>query len=155
MFHNRLVVGIHNSALSQRLQLDAGLTLEKAKTNVRQREAVGEHQKLLNKGTGTSETHSLDERQHRDGRKQWKGSRLERNNTFCKTPTQSKQCQTVEGPNTLVTSAQPGRQCVICATRKANIEHSASRKTCPKLRAQMTWMLPIWTLSHPASDQPG
>ena len=92
MFHDRLVVGIHDSALSQRLQLDAGLTLEKAKTMVRQREAVGEQQKLL-KGLGTTETHSLDELQHRDGRKQRKGTRLERNNTFSKTPTQSKQCQ--------------------------------------------------------------
>ena len=47
MIRDRLVVGIRDSALSQRLQLDAGLTLEKAKKNVRQREAVGEQQQVL------------------------------------------------------------------------------------------------------------
>ena len=39
---DRIVVGIHNQAQSERLQMDAGLTLEKAKTLVRQREAVQE-----------------------------------------------------------------------------------------------------------------
>ena len=75
MVRNRLVVGILDCALSQRLQLDAGLTLEKAKTMVSQREAVGEQQQLL-KGTGTAETHSLDELQRRDRRKQCKSFSL-------------------------------------------------------------------------------
>lgn len=47
MIRDRLVVGILDSALSQRLQLDATLTLEKAKKLVRQREAVGEQNQLL------------------------------------------------------------------------------------------------------------
>jgi len=34
-------------ALSQQLQLENGLTLDKAKTKVRQREAVGEQQREL------------------------------------------------------------------------------------------------------------
>lgn len=54
---DRLVVGIHVRdmalALSQQLQLDAELTLQKAKTKVRQREAVGEQQREL-KGDPTS-----------------------------------------------------------------------------------------------------
>ena len=44
MIHDRLVVGIRDSALSERLQLDAALDLEKA---IRQREAVQEQQQTL------------------------------------------------------------------------------------------------------------
>ena len=47
MIRDRLVVGIRDTALSQQLQLNAELTLDKAKTKVRQREAVGEQQREL------------------------------------------------------------------------------------------------------------
>ena len=47
MIRDRLVVGIRDHALSVRLQLDADLTLEKAKKSVRQREAVQEQQLVL------------------------------------------------------------------------------------------------------------
>ena len=47
MIRDRIVVGIRDSALSQRLQLDPNLTLETAKKMVRQWEAVGEQQNLL------------------------------------------------------------------------------------------------------------
>ena len=47
MIRDRLVVGIRDTGLSQQLQLSAELTLEKAKTKVHQREAVGEQQKEL------------------------------------------------------------------------------------------------------------
>ena len=50
MIRDRLVVGIQDAALSQQLQLDADLTLEKAKKRTRQREAVAEQQQVL-KGT--------------------------------------------------------------------------------------------------------
>ncbi len=46
MIRDRLVVGIRDNALSKRLQLDAALTLDKAKKTVRQQEAVGEQQQL-------------------------------------------------------------------------------------------------------------
>ena len=47
MIRNCIVVGIRDQAQSERLQMDAGLTLEKAKTLVRQRKAVHEQQILL------------------------------------------------------------------------------------------------------------
>ena len=47
MIRDRLVVGIRDSALSEKLQLDADLTLEKAKKSIRQREAVHEQQQTL------------------------------------------------------------------------------------------------------------
>ena len=48
MIRDRLIVGIRDMALSEKLQLDAELTLEKAKKAIRQREAVHEHQDVLN-----------------------------------------------------------------------------------------------------------
>ena len=54
MIRDRLVVGIRDSALSERLQLDPELTLEKAKKTIRQREAVHEQQRTLK---GSAENH--------------------------------------------------------------------------------------------------
>ena len=51
MIRDRLVVGIQDASLSQRLQLDPELTLEKAKKLVRQREAVQEQQQMLKGAT--------------------------------------------------------------------------------------------------------
>ena len=50
MIRDRIVVGIRDTGLSQRLQLDATLTLEMAKKMVRQREAVQEQQELMKAG---------------------------------------------------------------------------------------------------------
>ena len=49
MIRDRLVVGIRDSSLSERLQLDPDLTLEKAKKSIRQREAVHEQQGILSR----------------------------------------------------------------------------------------------------------
>ena len=46
---DRIVVGIRDTSLSKRLQMDPELTLEKAKMLVRQREAVREQQRTLKK----------------------------------------------------------------------------------------------------------
>ena len=47
MLRDRIVVGIRDAGLSERLQLDPDLTLEKAKKVVRQKEAVKEQQLQL------------------------------------------------------------------------------------------------------------
>ena len=47
LIHDRIVVRIKHASLSERLQMDPELTLEKAKTVVRQREAVCEQQVTL------------------------------------------------------------------------------------------------------------
>ena len=47
MLRDRLVVGIRDVAMSQKLQMDAELTLEKAKKAIRQKEAVYEQQREL------------------------------------------------------------------------------------------------------------
>ena len=51
MIRDRIVVGIRDVSLSERLQMDPDLTLEKAKTVVRQREAVRDQQKVLKSDT--------------------------------------------------------------------------------------------------------
>ena len=53
MIRDRLVVGILDKTLSERLQLDPALTVEKAKQMIRQHEAVQEQQQVL-KGAGTN-----------------------------------------------------------------------------------------------------
>ena len=47
MIQDRIVVGIRDRALSEKLQMDADLTLEKAKIQVRQREAVHKQSQIL------------------------------------------------------------------------------------------------------------
>ena len=47
MIRDRLVVGIRDKVLSERLQLDPELTLEKAKSMLRQKEAVHSQQQAL------------------------------------------------------------------------------------------------------------
>ena len=47
MIRDRLVVGIHDKKLPERLQFDADLTLEKAVTSVRQSDMIHQQQSLL------------------------------------------------------------------------------------------------------------
>ena len=48
MIRDRIVVGIRDSSLSAKLQMDPDLTLEKAKRVVNQQEAVRGQQAILN-----------------------------------------------------------------------------------------------------------
>ncbi len=73
MLRDRLVVGIRDTALSERLQLDAELTLEKAKKAIRQREAVHEQQYVL-KGSHSPSLEALHPSQ-RGGWRQTRGQR--------------------------------------------------------------------------------
>ena len=54
IIRNRLVVSIQDSVLSERLQMDETLMLDKAKRLVRQRKAVKEHRNQLKQGEETS-----------------------------------------------------------------------------------------------------
>jgi len=56
---NHLVVGIINNILSERLQMDSGLTLAKAMTAVRQREAVRSQQSILQNSTAADQLDSV------------------------------------------------------------------------------------------------
>lgn len=63
MIKDRLVVGIRDTALSEKLQMDPGLTLEKGQRLIRQWEAVHEQQDTLKdpkKNSSLTSEHSLD-----------------------------------------------------------------------------------------------
>ena len=50
LIRDRIVVGLQNRELSQKLQLDPNLTLEKTTNSVRQRETVKQQQNILDGG---------------------------------------------------------------------------------------------------------
>ena len=65
MIKDRLVVGIRDSSLSEKLQLDPALTLAKAKKAIRQSEAIHEQQKLLKGNSKPTAEYNLDAIHHR------------------------------------------------------------------------------------------
>ena len=78
MIRDRLVVGIRDSSLSEKLQLDSSLTLETAKKAIRQREAVHEQQKVLKGNDKSTADCNLDAMQHRQqGNRHNRGQRRE------------------------------------------------------------------------------
>jgi len=60
LIHNHLVVGIRDSTLSEGLQLEPELTLDKAKQFIRQRESVRAQQAFLQQPQIKQESSSLD-----------------------------------------------------------------------------------------------
>ena len=89
MIRDRLVVGIKDSALSERLQLDSNLTLETAKKAIRQREAVQEQQLQL-KGVGQGMPPVLEELKT-GGREHSKGNVKRHNTTRARYSSQPRQ----------------------------------------------------------------
>jgi len=59
LIRDRLVVGIRDESLSERLQIESKLTLEQAKRFIRQREAIHQQQSIL-KGKNDSQTETLE-----------------------------------------------------------------------------------------------
>jgi len=62
LIRDRIVVGIRDSSLSAKLQMDSELTLEKAKRLVRQQEAVRGQQAILSKQDGETPVNALTSR---------------------------------------------------------------------------------------------
>ena len=60
MIRDCLVVGVRDTFLSERLQMDPDLTLEKAKKTIRQTEAVHEQQTLLHQVFRPNEQSNVD-----------------------------------------------------------------------------------------------
>ncbi|KAL5016990.1 hypothetical protein ScPMuIL_006579 [Solemya velum] len=59
MIRDRIVVGIRDSKMSEKLQLDPNLTLEKAVAQVRQREAVQKQQSVVRDESGTTSVDAI------------------------------------------------------------------------------------------------
>lgn len=94
MLRDRMVVGIRDSALSERLQLDADLTLEKATKSIRQREAVHEQQSTLQGGAEPSSI-AVTQQKRRGNKQPNRGRRTttaRRTQQSTTTPKQAAQC---------------------------------------------------------------
>ena len=78
MIRDRIVVGIRNQSLSQKLQLDPALTLESAKQTVRQHEAVQKQQGQLRTGFEPEENLPVEAIGGQTGRPTGRGSRRNR-----------------------------------------------------------------------------
>jgi hypothetical protein len=112
MFRDCIVVGIRDTSLSEKLQMDAELTLEKAKRMVRQREAIHEQQEILKELTPID---AVKRRGHvRTGR------------TFTGTQAPNGKCTRCGHCHTPDANAQPVRQPVMCVERKDTTQHTAS-----------------------------
>ena len=100
MIRDRLVVGIRDSTLSERLQTDAALTLETAKTRIRQREAVHEQQLVL-KGADSAKPGNLDALYDPPGRRR---------------PRRSEQHEESSRPRESGARGRRDKQCTRCGT---------------------------------------
>ena len=87
MIRDRLVVGIRDDNLSQQLQMDPELTLDKAKTRIRQKEAVQHQQGILRGNADTHVASDLEVKQTRS--KHPSGTKSHKNDS---TPGTSKTC---------------------------------------------------------------
>lgn len=78
MIRDRIVVGLTDSALSEKLQMDAELTLLKATAAVREREAIKKQQVLMKKDF--QEDSHVDALSNKSGSRGWQQKRAERCN---------------------------------------------------------------------------
>ena len=130
MIRDRLVVGIRDKTLSERLQMEPELTLEKAKRLIRQREAVKEQGTMLKGGEHDTLSPSLDSVAAGRGRRQpgFKGNARQPDHRR-QAPTNSSRCKRCGG------ESHPLRQCpareVVCfkCNRKGHFRKRCLSKT--------------------------
>lgn len=124
MIRDRIVVGIRDQSQSARLQMDPELTLEKAKTLVRQREVVQEQQSLLQHGQKVDK--SIDSLQ-RTPPFRGKGSQRQRQQQLQGSHSQPKASALAVAVDPIhVNSVQPMTLSATPARRRGTIVHSAS-----------------------------
>ena len=133
IIRDRLVVGIRDTAMSEMLQLDAELTLEKAKTTIRQREAVKEQQSIL-KGPEGANLDAMQrgkglggQRDRRDRGPQPRNDRPRRTQAeeAKRTKGQQNSVRDVGRSSTHITSALRGTRRATSAGKRATTERSA------------------------------
>ena len=120
LIRDRLVVGIRDTALSQKLQMDPALTLESAKKAIRQREAVYEQQQVL-KGVNKATSSLYAIRPKRQTNPRFREHRSERRDYARDTQTSTKQ-----PPR----NPQTGGKCSRCGRERH------PREKCPARDAQ-------------------
>ena len=136
MIRDRLVVGIRDITLSEQLQTNAELTLDKAKKIIRQREAVHQQQCLL-KGR---ELQSIEALQHGSYRGNWRQGKTKSKGQ----PFTGKKCTRC---GIHMTNALPRMPSATAAKRKVTMEICAfprPRQIQSKQRLN-PWTLHSWT----------
>ena len=146
MIRDRLVVGIRDAALSQQLQLDAELTLEKAKKRIRQKEAVGQQQKELK--ASAEGTTSLEELRFR--RKPKKGQHPHNlNHASSSRPRRPHLLRRrVEKSHTPAKNAPQRMQVAIGSTRRDITVPNVSLNQCQKSAVRAYLIQHFWTQSE-------
>ena len=123
MLRDRLVVGIRDISLSERLQMDSELTLEKAMKMVRQKEAVHEHNSQLQGNLETKDSGDLSLLKHQSASSPRQGTQSHR-----------------RVPGTKKTKSKKATQAAAQCTRCGKIAHTrgeqcpASSATCHKCK---------------------
>ena len=130
MLKDRLVVGIRDQSLSAELQMDSDLTLEKAKKQIRQCEAVYEQQQKL-KGDEPSSADAI----QRGGRRNY---RRQQQSAPRKTSPQRNACDVAKTP-IHESCAQQNMQSVTAANEKVTTEQCVDRR-----QSQVQWQLAQW-----------
>ena len=117
-----MVIGIKDAAISERLQMDADLTLDQAMKAVRQMKVICEQQPVLHKAEASSERpDKLD-----SVRTKAKLLQTSRNPTDRKS--ESKSCSRRGKVTTAVTSTQQKMLCVTNARRRVTLIHNVFLK---------------------------
>ena len=126
LLRDRLVVGILDHELSEKLQLEADLTLEAAKKSIRQKEAVKEQYKMLQANVAAEPT--LDEVSKFGGK--WKP---QTNRVGLRVRPMAQCVQDVVDPHTTKErDAQLPMWCALPARRDDTLKHTASLGTSPE-----------------------
>ena len=140
MIRDRLVVGVQDATLSQLLQLDAELTLEKAKKWARQREAVAEQQQALKGAARGAITLDGIHSRHAQVEQQLAGDQM------------ANLARAVAKVNTPMTDVPQRKQPATDAKRRGTTVRNAfpSKTKTRKYPEQITSTPPSWTQSHQA-----
>ena len=133
MIRDRIVVGIRDKALSQRLQMDSELTLEKAKTLSCQREAIQEQQVLLNSTPTTREIDFV--RRGKGPDKKSHQSRKSSNTSTLSPPHKSKCTRCGRGPHSRQQCPANSVECHKCK-KKGHFSAQCFSKTVAAVASQ-------------------
>ena len=128
--------------LSEGLQIDPDLTLEKVKKVVRLREAVKEQHLQLCLGT-KKDPIAMDEVRHMQTQKGAKRPPTMKGSQGTAKP-QNPQCNNVAMSATQLRSALPRMPPVTSVTEKVTLALNASQRPQQHLHTKLVWTTPIW-----------
>lgn len=135
MIRDRIVVGICDRALSERLQMDSDLTPEKAKRLVRQREAVHGHQGILNTKSKPETVVDAVKSNPRTPNRTWRGQQARRSRSMRQPTDRCPRCGRGSHPR----QECPAREAVCHSCKKrGHFQSQCFARSSKKLVADIT-----------------